>query len=158
MCSGGTLFQVLLCQVLLVSICIQVFKDIVPSCILSNQVPISTKHHQRKEMITTTSYVLATQEFTAIWLLTKNGMVSHTIWLLRRISWNVGDTPVPPSLPLQSVLTLLPLGPSAGLWGIHVSYRLQLAAMSVMHVMLKWYFLFCSLIRIRDMKSRNHKF
>ena len=38
------------------SICIQ---DIVSNCILSNQGPISAKHHQRKarkEMITTTSY------------------------------------------------------------------------------------------------------
>ena len=56
MCSSGALFQVLPCQVLHVSICIQ---DIVPSRIPSNQGLISAKHHQRKarrEMITTISY------------------------------------------------------------------------------------------------------
>ena len=74
--------------------------------------------------------------------LPKMAWLGTQIWLLRRISWNVGDTPVPPSLPMQSVLTLLPLGPSAGLWGIHVSYRLQFTAMSVMHFMLRCYFYF----------------
>ena len=60
-------FEVLPCQVLLVSICIQVFKDIVLSSIPSNQVPISAKHHQKgeKEMITMTSYDFR------VWLLKK---------------------------------------------------------------------------------------
>ena len=72
-------FQVLPFKVLLVSICIQVFKDIVPSRIPSHQVPISAKHQRkvRKEMITTTSYACESQSVYGTMVANGNVTVTH---------------------------------------------------------------------------------